>query len=159
MGYESWSELVTVATPAAGAAATLTVPSDWYLELMIVRARLTTSAAVANRVPFLEYQNSDGTAFADFNSGQTIPASGAQIITWSAPHGQVVTTGNFHVNSGMQPIMLPPGFKLSISADALDPADQWDRVTLWCRKYPTGEVGEPYGARPYRPEELTVRLS
>lgn len=72
---QGWTELVRPANPAAGAGFTRKVPNDTWDRLLAVTYTLTTSAVGARRYPLLQFQDGDGTVFAQTPLGLNIQGS------------------------------------------------------------------------------------
>jgi hypothetical protein len=155
-GYERWTELVRLPAPAAGAAFKRKVDARTYEMPLIVRFILTTSAAVANRVPIIALQDGDGTEYCRFTSGITVAASSIVAVTFAAGYGATPTGSSTFATAPMSHVLIPPGFTLTCDAAALDVGDTITSVSLWVKRFPTGESGEPSGAVPYEPETTIV---
>jgi hypothetical protein len=117
--------------PAAGSEFTWTVPvgHTWTLESVI--ARLTTSAAVANRIPRLSVTN----VFEYMRATQGLVQTASQVATyyWFAG-GAVVNNGATPLivsNAPLQAgLVMPAGDILASITAGLDAADQWDNVVF-----------------------------
>lgn len=129
---------VTIANPAVGLEWRHTAPGHGIQRIVALRAVITTSAAVANRLPALVL--SDGTD--DF---ATIPAPAAVAASLSG----VVSTvpGAPSVGAAGGPLLYPsptdgwtllPGWSLRTATGAIDAGDQWSAIRLWVVEYPTG---------------------
>ena len=121
---------VTIATPAAGANWSITVPAGASWTLNSVRATLATSAAVANRVPDLQIKDGSGNIVMDALAGVAQTASLTDVWNWSA--GAATST----VLGATNTVGLPAGFKLNAgwviqqATAGLQAADQWSGIAL-----------------------------
>jgi hypothetical protein len=118
---------VVVPNPAAGADWSVTVPASEVWSLVTITATLTTSAAVANRLPSLVV--TDGNVrYARMSAVNTQAASLTSIATWG-PYGQSGQTGT--VVRGILPVAaLGPGETIGSLTDLIDVADQWSAIVL-----------------------------
>lgn len=125
-------QVVPVPSPVAGAEFTFQprAGEDW--RIIGVRATLTTSAAVANRVPEVVWddQTSIGGGFVALT---TQPASIAVVYNF-VPGSSAFSTGalaaNGKANVGLGEIILPTGYRFRSITTAIDVADQWSAITV-----------------------------
>lgn len=127
-GESAWRRsriAVPVASPAAGADWTLTVPAGHLYQLLAVFATLTTSAVAATRIARLTL--SDGVrTLAD------VPPISSQITTlvrrylW-LPAGQAYATG-LGILSPLPDLTLAAGWTVGTTTDAIDAGDQWSGI-------------------------------
>jgi hypothetical protein len=107
--------------------------------LMSVTARLTTSAAVASRLPAIAYTDQSAQLFLSADCGQPQAASLAVTYTWARDFGlglfAAPITGQ-RVSAPLPDAWLQPGDVLSTVTANIDVGDQWDRIIL---RYYTGE--------------------
>ena|SRR5437870_7986383 len=116
-----------VASPAAGADWSATVPAGHLWRPFTVTAQLLTSAVVANRQPVLVL--GDGTnPFAFLTAPAVQAASGTVIYTW-ANVDTFVSLGSRQV-AALPDIELPPGWTIGVSTALLDVGDQWSAIRL-----------------------------
>jgi hypothetical protein len=121
---------ITVATPAAGANWSITVPPGASWTLISARATLVTSAAAANRTPNLQIKDGSGNIVLDALGGVAQTAS--LTVTWSWSAGAATSTVLSSVNS----VGLPQGLKLNAgwviqqATANLQAADQWSAIAL-----------------------------
>lgn len=129
MSYADW---LTVTTPAAGAAATYTVPGQFAARLLAARLTITTDANVANRFVSLDYIDAKGTtrlrnAIAKVFAANTT----AQAFEWSAQRTTGEWVANAPVLAPLAPWWLPPGFTVKFAVDAIQATDQISGLSLW----------------------------
>lgn len=125
------SEVRTALAPAAGADFSIRVPAGQAWNVRAVRARLITSAVVANRAPDLRVGDQTSIA-ADFPLGTVLAASLTTDITWVADLGVVMvgTVGN-RITVPMGPVVLQAGWELTSNTALIDVGDQWSAITVW----------------------------
>lgn len=120
--------LLTGTNPGAGLAVNETVPTGARWQLLYVKATLTTSAAVANRVPNLSFD--DGTNYyCQFDANVTTTASSARDYLWA--HGMDVkaAASAAGVTQGMGTTpALPAGHRIHLTATGLDAADAFSSI-------------------------------
>lgn len=124
------SRILTIKKPAAGVdvKASVTAPAKWML--WSLRASLTTSGVVANRVPHLQITDGpNGNVVLDF------PASGNQTagstIAYSASAGGVVASfDNTNVFVLPAQVEMLQGWTIGFATTAIDAGDQWSALAL-----------------------------
>jgi len=131
-------EVVTLANPAAGADWTFVVPSDRIWVPQLLKARLTTAVAAANRAPLLEVRDAAATLVTILEPksadsvGAVQPAS--RIFDWSWARllggAAVLNTGDGVSTQALPDLVLPPGFQLGMRTIVLQAADQWSAIIM-----------------------------
>ena len=116
-----------VASPAAGADWSTTVPAGHLWRLFSVTAQLVTSAAVANRQPVLVL--GDGTNPFAYLTAPAVQAAGATVIYTWANVDTFVALGARQV-AALPDLELPPGWTIGVATALLDAADQWSAVRI-----------------------------
>lgn len=106
---------------------------------MTVKARFTTSAAVASRLPALVLKdiNAQEFAVADFGHAQTTGL--AVTYTWARNFGlgiNAAPVAGQAVSGPLPDAWLQPGDSIGSLTAAIDVADQWDQIVI---RYYTGE--------------------
>lgn len=123
--------VVTHSDPAAGAAFQYDFTATAPVDLLAVRARVVTSAAVATRNPRLEIYNSSPVSWTQFGSG-TQTASLDRYYQW-ARYGFAPSTltyydfGNIGVPGGKL------GGLMKVVSGTWDAADQFSEIITWGR--------------------------
>jgi hypothetical protein len=126
---------VPVPAPAAGAAAIFKLDSTWEWRIASVRATLTTSAAVANRFPFLRVQDAEGTTWYETLAQPAIVAGGAAIVVDFTREGIVAGAGAaVQAQGGVPSVWIPGGWQIAVGALGMDVADQLSVVRLLVHK-------------------------
>lgn len=131
-GYSPFtSEVRAVATPGVGADFSQTVDPGQAWRLRAVRARLTTSAVVANRAPALVIDNQSTTAM-ELPVTTVIAASLVTDITWVAGYAPTMTAvvGN-RIAVAMPDIYVAAGWRIRVNTNAIDVGDAWSGITVW----------------------------
>lgn len=99
---------------------------------------LTTSAAVANRLPSLQLSTSDGIVAAA-PAGAAITASLAtRLSSFPGAGATGVAAGPQLWATPSQGWLLLPGWSLQVVTAGIDAADQWSAIRAEIVEYPTG---------------------
>lgn len=121
-----------VPNPVVGAELVIPVPSPEDWRLIAVRATLTTSAVVANRVPELGVDDQTTTG-ASVTAMTTQPASTAVVYDFTAMSSAFSTgalaTGA-HANVGIVDWVVPMAWRIRTVTVGLDVGDQWSAATV-----------------------------
>lgn len=155
----AWTEIVRPGQPSAGAAFTRRVDGRAYEQVVSVRATVTTSAVVANRVPTVEFADGDGTVFASFRSATVIAAGTTDTVQWAYTGDHEATGDNAAGFDPLPGILLPSGYRINVTLSNLDAADQISDLALMILFRPTGPMAEPDGARPYSPQPTVALIN
>jgi hypothetical protein len=127
-----------VTPPAAGAEFQLTPKGQGGWLVQSIAYTLTTSVAVANRLPALVV--SDGTTpFMRFEAPAAIPASIA--ARFQAYEGAFPTVGSGGLVTLSWPgrgVWLPQGYTLTSATAAIDIADQYSAIVAYVLEIPSG---------------------
>lgn len=154
MGYQDFYQLIPIPNPGAGQGATYKIPGETWVRVLVAHAKLVTSAAVANRIAVLEYQDGDGNPFARWSSSSAQAASLTGSYTWSPDAGTTDVGGVPDQQINCSGAILYPGYSIRFSAFALDAADQFSQLSLYVCRYPSGEWASSPGATPYSPDVI-----
>lgn len=127
-----------VASPAAGADWTLTVPDDVIFRIISIRAQLATAVAVANRAVRCIVTSSSGQFL--FNSQASFVQTASQTFQYCfAPFGYDMGTlagSGFASVPLVQDLWLRQAFTLGMATINLQAADQWSGITALVEAYP-----------------------
>jgi hypothetical protein len=124
----------TVANPGAGADWTFTAPGTTQVRIIGTSATLTTSAAVANRVPELIFDDGAAPPFAFGTPNQSVPASQTvKVGGTNAPMGAAANVADVMV-SIPQGIILRPGSRISSNTINIQGADQWSNIRVYAEQ-------------------------
>ena len=144
LGFPDW---VDVPSPAAGANQSFTVDGAWYVRVLAARARLTTSATVANRFVTLDYVDARGSVRASSGASVAVPASQTNVQhEWAWNRGASSSGAGAATSSPLLSAFCPPGFTIRFTVLNIDGTDQLAGLSLWVEKFPTGYRGYPSGA-------------
>lgn len=129
-------------SPAAGADFIYTVPDAGAVyEVIAIRARLVTSAVVANRLVHAVVKDAAGTEVYRVGADIAVTATKTVIYTFSPAAGGIgggVTTNNdvaYPIPEG--PYL--PRWTIGSVTGAIDVGDQWSQLAIWYRAlYPSG---------------------
>lgn len=131
--------------PVAGADFAYTIPDVGAVyEIIAIRARFVTSAAVANRGVAVTVKDAAGTEVFRGGFDTAVTASLTTIFTFSeyaaSATGGVTTTKAVAIELPEGPYL--PRWVIGSNTTAIDVADQWSQVAVWYRALYAG--GEPY---------------
>lgn len=138
----------SVPAPAAGADWSYRVDGGTWQRILLASGTLTTSAAVANRVPRLTISDADGNIYYQWTVGIAQAAGATQRYSASITPlvGGIGGAGAGHLP--MPALWLPAGFTLSTSTLLLDAGDQWSVIRLLVEELDRGPLGEQIGTDP-----------
>lgn len=151
MSSYSWPESIGLAQPAAGVAFTRRIPGETFEKLEMVRCTLVASVAVANRFVSLDYLNGDNVIVGRVSSATAVTAGLTTAFTFAKDMSLALATGTSEQLLPLIDCMLPPGFKVRITAAGLDVADQLSNIFFHVCRYPSSEWSPAGGAIPYEP--------
>ncbi len=119
----------TLANPAAGADWTFTVPTNARWRVQSVKGILTTSAAVANRVPRILLNDGASNVYIG-TPNQSVPAGSNPFVS-GAPITATAAANVTDVLVPLPPTMyLEPGYTISSSTVGIQGADQWSGLVI-----------------------------
>ena len=128
---------VSVQSPAAGADFTITVPDAGNVwEIVAIRARLVTSAAVANRLVHCVIKDAAANEVYRVGIDLAITAGVTTIFTFSTALASIVgghTTNNdigYPIPEG--PYL--PRWTIGSVTGAIDTGDQWSQISIWYKQ-------------------------
>lgn len=126
--------VITLAKPAAGAdfLAKVPTPAQWRVQCMA--AQLTTSAAIANRVPHLVITDGQG------NTVYNFPPPGNQVQGTVGIYSAGTTVVSAQVDGATVwvlpfPMKLLQGWTIGSLTTAIDAGDQWANVVLHVKEW------------------------
>jgi hypothetical protein len=130
-------------SPAAGSDFTYTIPdAGGYYEIVAVRARLVTSAAVANRFVAIQVKDAAGTELWRAALDSAIVASKTVLFTFAPTTGSIDggLTNTLVLNYPLPDGPYLPRWTINSVTTAIDTADQWSQVAVWYRAYYPGPL-------------------
>lgn len=144
LAFPNWLD---VATPAAGATASVTVPGEYSYRVVAARLLITTDANVANRLVTLDYINARGVTFAQNGAGVVVTASTtAQVFEWHANRTVSEWAANTPVWAPLLDAFLPPAFVIKFNVASVQATDQISGLRLWVEAFAVGGRGYPQEA-------------
>lgn len=133
---------VNAGVPVAGGEWFISVPGGVFWEILTVKARLITSAVVANRVPALVLNDGDTFAVGRYPAAAAQVASTTVVYTWSAGYGD-------HNNPAASTAALPTPALLGLQSwsvqsvtTAIDAGDQWGIIVLTVREWSPDQIAQ-----------------
>ena len=129
-----------VASPAAGAEWSLAVPARTTWEVLSVRHKLTTSAAVANRAPGLKIADPNGLTLYQLSPQAVIAASLNTFVDFLPGLGN---TESVQQQQALLPTPLPiltEGWTIGSLTGNIDVADQYSGIVLTVREWSVFQV-------------------
>lgn len=143
LAYPDWLD---PASPAAGAALSVSVDGFWNLRVVAATCSITTDANVANRLVSLDFVNARGITYARNAASVLVTASTTgQVFWWALDRTVAEWNTGTPVFVPVLNAFLPPGFSVKFAVDSIQAGDQLSAVHLWVEKYPTGARGYPVG--------------
>lgn len=149
----AFSEVLTVAKPAAGAGFTYTNDGAYWELIDSLSFRLVADANAANRQVTVTIKDGSGAALA------TLPSASVQVATLTydytfAPEFSTFNTVVASAVTGPLPVIfLQPGYTVTLAIGAVQVTDQVSNIRLYAQRFVTG----PQGYRIGMVEEATVR--
>jgi hypothetical protein len=152
-GYgRAFPDWIDVATPAAGATASVTVAGENSIRVIAARLLITTDANVANRVVTLDYLNARGTTYVQNGASVLVTASTtAQVFEWHRNRSVAEWNTGTPVWSPLLDQILPPGFTIKFNVASIQATDAISGLRLWVERFPTGARGYQQGMVPAGP--------
>jgi hypothetical protein len=129
---------IQVLPPAAGAEFSVTAPGQGTWRVVALSAVLTASAAVANRLPALTWNTSDGMVASSPATAAVTAALSTRFSALAGAIGAGVAAGPQLWATPTDGFVLLPGHSLASVTAGLDAADQWSAIRLLVVEYPTG---------------------
>lgn len=137
--------------PAAGTTFTQQVPGGRMYRLITARAILTTSAAVANRVPRLLLTDNDGLEYARVSHTAARTASTTTPLFWAMGLGHFSLGADGNAEMPFPDILIQPGHNIVMDVSGMDVGDTLTAVRLYWEEIPVGGIGYPTGIQPTFP--------
>jgi hypothetical protein len=142
-GFPDW---VDVASPAAGANQSFTVDGSNLIRVVAARAKLTTSATVANRFVTIDYIDARSVVRASSGASVAVPASQTnQQHDWAYNRAAGSSASGATTFAPLLFTFLPAGYTVRFTVANIDTTDQLSGLSLWLERWPTGPRGEPVG--------------
>jgi hypothetical protein len=131
-----WTSVITVSVPSAGADWTQTVPPGEQWIVRAVRAVLTTSATVGNRIPILTLTDAAAHILTQsYNSIADVASNNANFM-WANGYQQQ-NLGNLFTQPWPYELRMQAGWILSTSTLGIVAGDQWSAIQLTVERFIT----------------------
>jgi hypothetical protein len=117
-------QVVSIGSPAAGAGASYTYSIAEYHMLRSLCFQVVTSAAVANRVVYLDLIDGAGNRISRSSAGFNQTASLTTIYTFAAGIAAYGANAAASIGAPIPEVWLHPGAKFTIGVTAIDTGDQ-----------------------------------
>lgn len=130
-------EVVQGTAPAAGSGFAVTNPGRAGWILVAVLFRLVASAAVANRVVTVDYDDGNGLHFLSHAANALVTAGQTRDHVFSAAIGSAYSNGGNDLFAPLFPWLSDPGRALQINVANMDVADQLSNIVLVFARPPT----------------------
>lgn len=127
--------VVSLPSPAAGAALTYTVPGSVQQELVSVSFLFTASGNAATRIPFVSFLDQSGTTFCKVNTAYTITATNTSQVTFGVGLDQFGANNSVSMGSSIPELRLVDGLQVQVSADAINATDTITAARLYVCQY------------------------
>ena len=128
-------EVVSLPSPAAGAALTVTVPGSVQWEVVAVTFLFTASANAATRIPFVSFLDQGGVTFCKVNSAFNVTANNASQVTFGRDVASFGANNAASMGASIPHIRLVDGLRVSVSADAINATDTITAARLYVCQY------------------------
>jgi len=127
--------VVSLPSPAAGAALTVTVPGAVQWEVVSFSFLFTASANAATRIPFISFLDQSGTTFCKINTAYTVTATIAPQVTFAQEVSSFGANNSASMGNTLPRIRLVDGLQVQVSAAAIDVADTITAARLYVCQY------------------------
>jgi hypothetical protein len=128
-------EVVSLPSPAAGAALTVTVPGAVQWEVVAVSFLFTASANAATRIPFVSFLDAAGVTFCKINTAFTVTATNTPQVTFAEHVASFGANNSTSMGNTLPRMRIQDGLRVQVSADAIDVADTITKARLYVRQY------------------------
>lgn len=137
-------------TPAAGQPVKLTLEGSETIRFVVVSATLVTSAAVANRQPYLQINDQDAVQYFRVSHSASVVAGSSVLCQWLIGQGSAYQAADGDLSAPLPTLFVQGGYSLAINAVNLQAGDQITPLRCWVESYPIGPYG--YQVTPWRLE-------
>ena len=136
---EAYVDFLDVASPAAGANATVLVPGQFGYRVLAALASLTTDANAANRLVSLDVINANSSTRLRNPAPASIPANtSGQKYVWNDAYATGASITNGPMVAPVNCLLVPPAWTIQITIDNKQAGDQLAALSLVVLKVPTG---------------------
>jgi hypothetical protein len=148
MSDDSWLELATIPTPAVALGASRRIAGESFEQLMVARCTFVADGNAANRFLALDVSSGDDAVIARVQSATPVTAGLTARFTWAVGLGVTGASASGEQILPLPDVMFPPGFKFTIGATNIQATDQLSVISMYVRRWPSGEWKPSRGARP-----------
>lgn len=139
-GFDYWTlhgehRFVTVPSPAAGAALTLTVPGSVEWEILALSFTYTADANAANRLPSLAVLDQSGSGIGPICTPYKLVASDVSRITFGVGIVQFGADSAAQIGCGMPPLRIQDGLRIRVTATGIQAADTITLARMYVRQW------------------------
>lgn len=138
------SQVVSVPTPAAGGGFTYTLSVAEYTRIRAVCFQVVTSSTTANRVVSLDLIDPAGGILSRSSGGFNQTASLTVVYTFAVGLNTYGANAALSIGSGLPPLWLRPGSKITANVAAVDTTDQLSAIRLTLDQEYIGEANAEY---------------
>ncbi len=128
-------EVVTLPSPAAGAALTASVPGAVQWEIVAASFLFTASANAATRIPFISFLDAAGVTFCKVNTTATLIATNAAQVTFGVDLNAFGSNSGTSIGAPIPRMRLGDGLRVQLSATLIDVADTITAARLFVCQY------------------------
>ena len=128
-------EVVSLPSPAAGAALTVTVPGAVEWEVLAFSFLYTASANVATRIPFISFLDQAGVTFCKINTTATLVATNVSQVTFAAGAESFGANSAVSIGATMPQMRIQDGLRVQVSATLIDVADTITAARMYVCQY------------------------
>ncbi len=132
--HSEW-EPVSLGSPAAGAALTVTVPGSVQWEVLSASFTFTASANAADRVPFIAFLDQSGVSVGSFGTPFKLVATNVSRVSFGVGATQYGADSAARIGSGIPCLRLGDGMRVQLSATLIDTADTITAARLFVRQW------------------------
>jgi hypothetical protein len=138
--WEYWQlhgshEAVGLSSPSAGQPLVHVVPGTVEQALLAVSFTFTAAAAVANRVPFIEFFDQSGTAFASIATPFLLVATNVARVTFAVDCNQFGANSAARIGAPIPELRLGDGLAWQVGATAMAGADTITAARAFVRQW------------------------
>lgn len=138
----TYYRIVQVAQPAAGAEFSFAAPGSEFWMMYNLTFRFVASAAVANRLVHLIADDQTDVYFRTPTNQIVAAAGDNRYVGFGGAPLQAAIGGEVLFPLPHPGLLLPPGYRLRSSTDAIDVADQYSAIRALVQVFPQGPADE-----------------
>jgi len=128
-------EFVTLSSPAAGAALTVTVPGSVQWEILAVSFTYTADANAADRFPSFSILDQSGVGIGPIRTPYKLVATNAARITFGVGLDQFGADSAAQLGCGIPPARIQDGLRIQVTATGIQATDTITAARLYVRQW------------------------